>query len=144
MATKTTKAPAAPRTKAKAAPRKSASKAPKAAAPAITAALAPDQADRDASLLKRRDLLNRVAKKSSLPKGDLRTTLDLVLTEIGAALDEGHDLALPPLGKLRLVRRKSGTPAAQTEGQTEGSPAKADVLTLKLRRKAALPPASET
>ncbi|MEM6390122.1 MAG: HU family DNA-binding protein [Pseudomonadota bacterium] len=124
MASKTQKRPTAKTAKASAA-------SPKATAPAIKAELVPDQADRDASLLKRRDLLNRIAKRSSLSKGDLRTTLDLFLTEIGAALDEGHDLALAPLGKLRLVRRKDG-------GETpEGAPAKADVLTLKLRRRPA-------
>lgn len=70
-------------------------------------------------------LLERIATSSGLPKPQVRKILDAALTEIGATLDSGGSLALPPLGKLRLVRQSE-------QGGNQ-------VLTLKLRRSTAKP-----
>ncbi len=75
----------------------------------------------DAANFKRNDLLKAVAARSALPKSDLRAVIELVLDEMGTALSSGRDLALPPLGRVKVQRRKDG----------EG----AEVLSLRLRRK---------
>lgn len=70
---------------------------------------------------KRADLIEAVAVRSALKKSDAKIVLDLVLEELGRALDRTDDLVLPPLGKLSVKRRK---PDADGPG----------ILTLKLRR----------
>ncbi|MBF9029844.1 hypothetical protein HKCCE3408_05500 [Rhodobacterales bacterium HKCCE3408] len=86
-----------------------------------------DMAESDAAgapqaVIKRGDILDAMAARSALKRGDLKTVLDLALDEIGRALDSGNDLILPPLGRVRLVKRKPGT---------------VEVMTLRLRRKPA-------
>ncbi|PWK62744.1 HU family DNA-binding protein [Roseicyclus mahoneyensis] len=70
---------------------------------------------------KRADLIEAVAERTALKKSDAKLVLDLVLEELGRALDRTDDLILPPLGKLSVKRRK---PDADGPG----------ILTLKLRR----------
>ena len=71
-------------------------------------------------LLRKGDLLDRLAAGSGLKKPQVKDTLEVVLAELGAALERGDDLVLPPLGRLKMVKRK-------VQGGTE-------VLTLRLRR----------
>lgn len=70
---------------------------------------------------KRADLIEAVAERTALKKADAKVVLDLVLEELGRALDRTDELVLPPLGKVSVKRRK---PDAEGPG----------VLTLKLRR----------
>ena len=70
---------------------------------------------------KRNDLLAAVAARSALPKSDLRSVIELVLEEMGTALSDGKDLALPPLGRVKVQRRKESGGA--------------EILSLRLRRK---------
>jgi hypothetical protein len=70
---------------------------------------------------KRTDLIEAVAERTALKKADAKVVLDLVLEELGRALDRTDELVLPPLGKVSVKRRK---PDADGPG----------VLTLKLRR----------
>ena len=72
---------------------------------------------------KRADLLDAVAARSALPKSDLRAVLEVMLDEMGQALATDRDLALPPLGRVKIQRRKDTRDAT--------------VLTLRLRRKVA-------
>lgn len=71
---------------------------------------------------RRNDLLDAVAARSALPKSDLRAVIEVVLDEMGEALASGRDLAVPPLGRVKVQRRK----------KNDG----AEILTLRLRRKA--------
>jgi hypothetical protein len=96
----------------------------RAVAPVPEAAKAPELPKADAAgdtRFKRTDLIEAVAQRTALKRGDAKVVLDLVLEELGRALDRTDELVLPPLGKLSVKRRKP---------DAEGP----DVLTLKLRR----------
>lgn len=95
-------------------------KAPKAAKPAKPAKPAKDEDASDARF-KRADLIEAVAVRTSLKKSDAKVVLELVLEELGKALDRNGELVLPPLGKLSVKRRKP---------DADGP----DILTVKLRR----------
>lgn len=70
------------------------------------------------NVLRVKDLLDRVAERSSMKKKDLREVIEATLTELGLALAAGEALNLPPFGKVRIGRK----------GNAEGAP-----MTLKLR-----------
>ena len=75
-------------------------------------------------VLSRRELIVRLkarADTDGVNGKDLRRTLDAVLDELGAALLAGETLNLPPLGSMRVTRKKD----------TGG----ADVMICRLRRK---------
>ncbi|MFZ9200208.1 MAG: HU family DNA-binding protein [Paracoccaceae bacterium] len=71
-------------------------------------------------MLRSRDLVARVAEATGAKVKDVRQTVEATLAELGKALDLGHTLQLPPLGKLSVAPRK---------GADDMSPIK-----LKLRR----------
>lgn len=74
----------------------------------------------DPNLLKKPDLLDQVVARTNLKKRDVKPAVEAALAVIGEALRAGNQLALPPLGKVRLVKTKElGGGAA--------------VMTLKLR-----------
>jgi DNA-binding protein HU-alpha len=73
-----------------------------------------------ARVLRKRDLVLRVAEISGVKKKDTRAVVEAVLAEIGAALSRGDGLVLPPLGRAKVNRHKE-----------KGS---AEVLVLRLRR----------
>ncbi|MBF9050674.1 hypothetical protein GTA62_14520 [Roseobacter sp. HKCCD9010] len=74
--------------------------AAKAAVPAKDSAV-----DAAAGKIKRGDLLDAVAARCALKRSDLRIAVELVLDELGTALDSGKDLVIPPLGKVVVKRR---------------------------------------
>ncbi len=69
--------------------------------------------------LKLRDLVGKVVATTGVKKPQVRSTIDAVLKELGAALAAGQVLNLPGLGKARVVR------AAEVPG---------GVMTIKLRQ----------
>lgn len=71
-------------------------------------------------MFRRPDLIKAVAERSALKRSDAKMVLELVLEELGKALDAQDELALQPLGKLSVKRRK-------TTGNGE-------MLTVKLKR----------
>lgn len=72
--------------------------------------------------LRKRDLINAVT--AAAPRmGGMRGVMDATLAAIGAALDRGEALNLPPLGRMRVTRR----------GEAGG----AATLVIRLRRPAA-------
>ena len=90
--------------------------APKAAAkPALKVVEKPAPAQEKAAGFKLKDLVDQVATATGAKKPDAKKAVEATLAAISAALKSGSDLALPPLGKLRIAR-------------TTGA-----VLTLKLR-----------
>lgn len=68
---------------------------------------------------KRRDLFARLVEQGNIKPKLARDVAELVLAEIAAALARGEDVNLPPLGKIKVQKRKM-------QGTSE-------VLTLKLR-----------
>lgn len=70
---------------------------------------------------KRPDLIEAVAERTALKRADAKVVLELVLQELGRALDENEELVLPPLGKLMVKKRKP---------DADGP----DILTVKIRR----------
>jgi nucleoid DNA-binding protein len=55
---------------------------------------------------RRPDLIQAVAERSDLKRSDCKLVLELVLEELGKALDGRDELALPPLGKMSIKKRK--------------------------------------
>ena len=73
------------------------------------------------SRFKRPDLIEAINKRTALKRSDAKIVLDLVLDELGKALDRNEELVLPPLGKLMVKSRKP---------DADGP----DILTVKIRR----------
>lgn len=96
-----------------------------AAVEATAAAMATTDDDR----LKRPDLIEAVAKRVSLKRSEAKMVFDVVLDEIGKALDASDEVVVPPLGKL-MVKKRLEKPGG-------------DMLTLKLKRAATDPAAGD-
>lgn len=84
-------------------------------APGQAPAKTPAKVAAKAAGFKLKDLVDQVASATGTKKPDAKKAVEVTLAAIAAALKSGSDLALPPLGKLRIAR-------------TTGA-----VLTLKLR-----------
>lgn len=74
----------------------------------------------DPAVVKKKDLIDRVVAASGLKKSDVKAAVEAALAEMGAALDRGENLQLPPFGNMRVAKFKDM--------------ANATVLTCKLRR----------
>lgn len=55
---------------------------------------------------KLKDLIDQVAQATGGKKSDVKPVVEAVLTAMGTALATGTAMALPPLGKLRVVKNK--------------------------------------
>ena len=73
-------------------------------------------------VLRLKGLLDGVAATTGAKKKDIKTIIEAALLQIGDALQQGHNLNLPGLGKARVVRPQAA----------DGSAA----MTVKLRRPA--------
>jgi hypothetical protein len=98
-------------------PRKASSGAPEAAAiptaakqaKAAKSAAQPVEASAPqakAGLLKLKDLVDSVAETTGSKKPEVKATVEATLSALGAALATGKSLAVPPLGKLRVVKTR--------------------------------------
>jgi nucleoid DNA-binding protein len=135
----TTAATAASRTKAAAVAMRSAAKAAAAsAAPAPAAGVSAEAAVASAAAVKtatpsdamrRPDLIQAVAERVSLRRAEAKMVFDVVLDEIGKALDANEEVIVPPLGKL-MVKKRIEKPGGE-------------MLTLKLKRAAEDPTAGD-
>jgi hypothetical protein len=54
--------------------------------------------------LKTRDLIDTVAAATGAKKPEVKKIVEATLVAIGKALATGNDMAIPPLGKLRVVK----------------------------------------
>ena len=70
---------------------------------------------------RRQDLIEAVCARSTVKRTEAKILIDLVLEELGNAVEAHGTLVLPPLGKVVIKRRRPET----------GTP---DMLSLKLRR----------
>ena len=80
-------------------------------------------------LLKKRDLIDAVVKRSGIKKKDAKPVVEAMLAELGEALSDGQELSLPPLGRVKINREKE-----IEDGK---------VLILKLRQKTLPEPRAE-
>ncbi len=121
MATKTTKA--ATKTTARkstsAGPRRSTAKSTRATAatseakPAAVAAKAPvgvveqsaAAAPKSDDRLRRPDLIEAISARVSVKRSDVKMVMDVMLDELGKALDGADEIVVPPLGKLMVKKR---------------------------------------
>ncbi len=65
-----------------------------------------DQSGPSKDFVRRKEFVDRIVASSGMKPNAVKTALDAVLGEIGAALSKGEALNLPPLGKLSVNRRK--------------------------------------
>jgi hypothetical protein len=56
--------------------------------------------------LKLKDLIDSVAAATGAKKPEVKKTVEATLAALGEALATGKSLAVPPLGKLRVVKNK--------------------------------------
>lgn len=61
-----------------------------------------------APTLQKQALLDKLCAETSQPRAQVRALTDAVLAELGRALSCGEDLVLPPLGKVRVSRQRTG------------------------------------
>lgn len=80
-------------------------------------------------LLKKRDLIDAVVKRSGIKKKDAKPVVEAMLAELAEALSDGQELSLPPLGRVKINREKE-----IEDGK---------VLILKLRQKTLPEPRAE-
>lgn len=83
-------------------------------------AMAPEVAAPDDERLRRGDLIDAIAKRVSLKRSEAKMVFDVVLDEIGKALDGNDEIVVPPLGKLMVKKRMEKPNGA--------------ILTVKLKR----------
>ena len=82
-------------------------KAPSAAAP-VDIIVAPDLAEPTLPEFKKKDLIEMVLGQGGIKKKHAKPVLDALLVALRVALEDGRDLNLPPLGKLKVTRSKDG------------------------------------
>lgn len=70
--------------------------------------------------VRKADLIDKAVDASGIKKRDAKPAIEAALAELARLLAEGHDVNLPPLGKIRVVKSRPLDQGAQ-------------VLTLKLR-----------
>jgi len=75
----------------------------------------------NATVLQKRQFLNRIAQRTGQRSADIRDIVEATLAELGDAIAAGQTLALPPLGRARINRQKD----------ISGS----EVIVLRLRRR---------
>jgi DNA-binding protein HU-alpha len=94
------------KTPGKAAPSKAAAVTPVAAVavpPKVVRDIAPVVAGPE---MKTKDLIDKVVKRAGVKKKDAKTVVEAMLAVLGEALDEGRELVVQPLGRIKVVRVK--------------------------------------
>lgn len=57
-------------------------------------------------VVKKKEMLARVAARAEMRPNQAKAVFDAVLEELGAALERGEKLRLPPLGNVKVNRQK--------------------------------------
>jgi len=76
--------------------------------------------DASAPVVRRKELVERIATRSGVKPNVIKSVLDSILQEMGDALQKDETLNIPPFGKISVNRRKSQ--------------ANAEIIICKLRR----------
>ncbi|KAF0117031.1 MAG: hup3 [Rhodobacteraceae bacterium] len=105
MAPRTPKDPATKPAKPVKAEAPTAKAKPAIAKPALKV-VQPAVATEPSAAMKLKDLIESVAAATGGKKPDVKKTVEATLHAIGEALATGRSLAVPPLGKLRVVKNK--------------------------------------
>lgn len=75
----------------------------------------PAKGDDKGASLKKKELIDRVMAVTGGKKKDVKEVVEATLSVLGAALQSGEGLNLPPFGKARIAKSKGeGTSAAMT------------------------------
>lgn len=86
---------------------KTVAKAPKATVVSTKAKAASAQADVAARPeMTKKDLVESMMSATGMKKGEARRALEATMSAVADALKEGKDLAVPPLGKIKIARTK--------------------------------------
>ena len=96
-----TKPRAAASTKTKAKTPAKAAKTPKVAVTKIDGA-----PDTSSKVLTKKELVMRIVQASGMRQGEARKAYEAMMQAVAQALDEGYDLAAPPLGKIKIAKTK--------------------------------------
>lgn len=75
-------------------------------APQATEAVVP-KVETEVKSLRRKEFVERVAARSGLKLGVIKSTLEAILGELGDALSAGEVVTLQPLGKIMVNRQKN-------------------------------------
>jgi DNA-binding protein HU-alpha len=78
-----------------------------AAAPSVEPVLVTESRGATGSEMKKRELVDRVAKHGDLKKKQVKPVVDAMLAVLGEVLGEGRELNLPPMGKMKVNRQKT-------------------------------------
>ena len=70
------------------------------------AATNPADPDTKSVNFKKPELIERVILRTDLKKRDVKAIIEATFAVLSEALDEGSDLNLPPLGKVRIIKSK--------------------------------------
>ena len=57
-------------------------------------------------ILRKRELIDQVVKKSGIKKKDAKPVVEAMLAVMGAALQDGRELNLQPMGKIKVNRER--------------------------------------
>lgn len=68
--------------------------------------VASDDADESGIVVKKSEFIDAIVAKFGLRKRDVKPAAEAVIEMLGEVLAEGKDLNLPPIGKVKLVKRK--------------------------------------
>jgi len=98
--------PARPAKTAKPTRKAAAQPAGKAAAKTELTVVKPAAAEATSGIVKLKDLVETVATATGGKKPDVKAAVEATLDALGKALVAGQSVAVPPLGKLRVVKTK--------------------------------------
>jgi DNA-binding protein HU-alpha len=57
--------------------------------------------------LRKRELIDRIVKRSGVKKKAAKPVVEALLAELGETLASGRELVLPPLGRIKINREKA-------------------------------------
>ncbi|MCC7321267.1 MAG: HU family DNA-binding protein [Rubellimicrobium sp.] len=65
------------------------------------------------AVLKKKDFLDRVVLRAAIKRNDARAAAEATLAVLAEAIESGQGVVLPPLGKIRIIKEKSGRAGRQ-------------------------------
>jgi DNA-binding protein HU-alpha len=66
-----------------------------------------DAVEDRAPSLRKRELIDKIVKRSGVKKKAAKPVVEALLAELGETLAAGRELVLPPLGRIKINREKS-------------------------------------
>ncbi|NUB43827.1 HU family DNA-binding protein [Fertoebacter nigrum] len=111
----------------------------------VTAPVAPDPVVvTPATVLKKKELIERVSKAAGGKKKDVKEIVEATLAVLGDALSKGEELNLPPLGRAKVNRQKDLASGEMMVLKLRRAPEKpADDSSVKKQRKETLAEAED-